>query len=84
MQAVFCNTDNAMNIKTSSELRALIAERCKNEPIKDVSKDLGIAEIYALQIVSGHRDVSKNVAKRMGYELYQQPKPEKLFISTGS
>lgn len=68
-----------MNIKTSSELQKIIAARCSEEPIKQVADSLGIAEVYALQIVSGHRTVSKKVAERMGYKLVVQPKPEKIF-----
>ncbi len=68
-----------MRIQTASELQKAIATRCKNEPIETVANDLGIAAVYVLQIVSGHRSVSKNVAKRMGYKLVKQPKPDKLF-----
>jgi hypothetical protein len=69
-----------MNIKTASELQKVLAERCKNEPIGQVAKDIDVAEVYLFQLVSGHRTVSKKVAERMGYKLITQPKPEKIFV----
>lgn len=69
-----------MIIKTNSELQNIIADRIKREPVNMVAADLCIAEIYLSQIISGQRDVSKKVAEKMGYRLYQQPKPEKLFV----
>ena len=70
-----------MNIKTASELQKIIKERCDNEPIGQVARDLGgIAEVYLLQIVAGQRSVSKKVAEAMGYKIVPQPKPEKIFI----
>lgn len=69
-----------MDIKTASELQKVIAGRCASEPIDQVAKWLGVAEVYALQLASGQRTVSKKVAQRMGYELVKQPKPEKIFV----
>lgn len=83
MQAKVCNTDLAMNIKTASELQKELAERCKAEPIGEIAKELNIAEVYVLQLVSGQRTVSKKVAERMGYKLVTQPKPEKIFMPIG-
>jgi hypothetical protein len=66
-----------MEIKRASELQQIIADRLDTEPVSKVAGDLEIAEVYVLQIVSGHRPVSKKVAQRMGYEIYA---PEKLFV----
>lgn len=68
-----------MNIKTNTELKEILAKRCETEPIQQVAKDLNIAEVYVLQLISGHRSISKKVAERMGYRLITPPKPEKIF-----
>lgn len=68
-----------MEIKTTTELRLILADRIKTEPITKVTKSLGVAEVYLLQILSGKRDVSRKVAAKLGYEPVQQPKPERLF-----
>ncbi len=71
-----------MNIKTASELQAVVADRVRTEPLAKVAKDLSIAEVYALQIANGKRPVSKAVAERMGYKLADnQPKVDKVFIT---
>lgn len=69
-----------MIIKTSSELRNIIAEQCEAEGIPAVAKRLGKAEVYVSQVLSRHRDVSKAIAERLGYKIVVQPKPEKIFV----
>jgi hypothetical protein len=74
-----------MGIKTASELQKLVADRVKTESAKAVAKSLNIAEIYAMQIATGARPVSKTVAARMGYRLAdRQPKVDKIFVPIDS
>lgn len=70
-----------MNIKTASELRQIIAAKCEQNGLATVANELDVAEVYISQILSKHRDVSKKVAIRLGYQIVQQPKPEKIFAA---
>lgn len=84
MQAYLCYNYIPMIIKTSSELRNILAEQCEKDGTAAVALKLGRAEVYILQVLSKHRDVSKSIANQLGYKIVIQPKPEKIFapIST--
>jgi transcriptional regulator with XRE-family HTH domain len=66
-------------IKTQSELQQEFIRLCENEGQRQLADRLGLSEAYVSQIVSGNREVSKRVARAMGYQPLHQPRPEKIY-----